>query len=458
VALLVATLSTGVLRVPALDDSRVAVAVIGALVAAMVLTPGLPGVLFRCVTGGNWRWWRGLRPGIGVPLLVVLVAWWVILAGERTNWELINQMGGVHFLARTTGFASKILKMVGVSVVDIQKPGGNDAMASYAKPPGFYLALVWVTFWPWSVLIVPAAFHAVRRVLGRTAIAIDPRPYQFLLAWIVPMWIALELSRGKLLHYPLPLYIPMAILCADALVQGWHRMTDVFASGWFGAARWGMLAIWMGMSVGALVAAKYFLEPELFSRCLLIAGALAAAGVAGAIAWGRPTWPMVTVMGWGVVLFLANTLLLPEVPALQLGKLAGQQMAQMKKDDPDLRLAAQGFEQPTLVFYAGQKVEMPYIDKDGKHVSLLDEIPFLPKREAKAGERFLLAVDDERLEYLRHRGDRYWLVGKATGVGFAKGKRVENSVFLIMNAPDVKGTTAPATAASGPATTRAGGE
>jgi hypothetical protein len=161
---------------------------------------------------------------------------------------------------------------------------------------------------------------------------------------------------------------------------------------------------------------------------------------------------MVTVMGWGVVLLLVNTLLLPDMPSLQLGKLAGQQMAQMKKEDPGLRLAAQGFEEPTLVFYAGQQaevhIEMPYIDKDGRAVSLLDEVPFLPKRVATAGERFLIAVDDERLAYLKLQKDEYWLAGKATGRGIEKGKAVEKSVYLIMNAPEVR-------AASGPATTEA---
>ncbi len=97
---------------------------------------------------------------------------------------------------------------------------------------------------------MPAGYHAVRRVLGRTAIAIDRRPYQFLVAWVAPMWVILELARGKLLHYPLPLYVGISILCADAMVQGWHRLTDVFAAKWFGGAKWLMLRIWMGMGGG----------------------------------------------------------------------------------------------------------------------------------------------------------------------------------------------------------------
>jgi 4-amino-4-deoxy-L-arabinose transferase-like glycosyltransferase len=435
VALIVVALASNVLQIAAVYNSRWSIVILGVIIVAMVLSPGLPGVLFRCLTGGNWGWWKGLRPFIGIPLLIALVAWWVIIAGQRTNWELIHQMVGVHFINRIA-FLKPLLDLFNIHIADPSRPGGHDSMASYAQPPGFYLVTVWATFWPWSVLIVPGAFHSIRRVLGKTAIAIDPRPYQFLLAWIIPMWIILELSRGKLLHYPLPLYIPMGILCADALVQGWHRLTDAFAAPWFAWSRWGLLAIWIVLGIGTLVGAQLYLEAELFWRCVPLAGALIATGVAGAIAWNRPTWPFVMVLGWGATLLYANTVLVPEMPSLQLGKSAGQQMAAMKKAEPGLRLAAQGFEQPTLVFYAGQQIEMPYLNEKGEAVSLLDQIPFLPRAVPDARHDFLIAVDDKRLEYLRQRGDKYWLVGKASAVIFDKGKRGTASVYLIRNRPD----------------------
>ena len=43
-------------------EYRWSVVVIGGLMVGMVFTPGLPGILVHCVAGGNWRWWRGLRP------------------------------------------------------------------------------------------------------------------------------------------------------------------------------------------------------------------------------------------------------------------------------------------------------------------------------------------------------------------------------------------------------------
>src|SRR6185369_14364638 len=124
------------------------------------------------------------------------VGWWVLLAGKATHWKLIEDMVNTHFLNR-----------VGLPTPDNTPGGTQDTMKSYGKPPGFYFLTLWATFWPWSILLVPAAFHTVRRLRGKTAFAIDVKPYQFLVAWIIPMWILLELSRGKLMHYPLPLYI-----------------------------------------------------------------------------------------------------------------------------------------------------------------------------------------------------------------------------------------------------------
>ena len=335
---------------PALGDLRTWAVILGILLLGMALAPGLPLIAFRCVRGGNWRWWRQLRPALGIPLLVILVGWWVVAAGLMTDWKLITDMVGIHFLNRAFG---PLLQLLHIHIVDVAAPGGNDPMKSYGKPPGFYLAVVWATFWPWSILLVPALYHAFRRVLRRTALSIDPRPYQFLLAWFIPTWIALELARGKLLHYPLPTYIPLAILCADALVQSWHRMTDVFAARWFSFMRWGVTAIWIGLGIAPLALAVWSHDDGLFWRCVPLAGALCALGVASAISWQRPSWPFVVVLGFGAVLLIADTTVLPEMPSIRLSKNIAGRIAEIRSSEPDYRIGFVGYEEPTLVFYAG---------------------------------------------------------------------------------------------------------
>ena len=43
---------------------------------------------------------------------------------------------------------------------------------------------------------------------------------RFLLAWIIPAWVLLELAPTKLPHYVLPLYPALALLCGAAVMAG----------------------------------------------------------------------------------------------------------------------------------------------------------------------------------------------------------------------------------------------
>ena len=99
---------------------------------------------------------------------------------------------------------------------------------SHGAPPGYYLALFWVTFWPAAplALLAAPAVWAVRREPGT----------RFLLAWIIPAWIVFEIVITKLPHYVLPLYPAIAILTAGALDSGVlsrNRWLVRGTSGWF---------------------------------------------------------------------------------------------------------------------------------------------------------------------------------------------------------------------------------
>lgn len=319
-----------------------------------------PTFFLRAIWQGNWGWWRQLKPALGFLILIASVGAWVIAAGTRTNWVLINQMVGVHFLVRTMG---PLLSSLGIVIPDIAHPGGNDPMSAYRHPPGFYTALVWVTFWPWTPLLIPMAYHTLRRMLRRTAMNIDPRPYQFLVAWVVPMWILLELSRGKLLHYCLPLYVAMIILCADTVVQSWFRLTEVLAARWFSWARYAWLLVWLGMGAAAIMANTYWLhDPQLTRVSFIVAGAFAVVGIAGTISWGKPAWIFITVLGYAASLMIANTLYVPQIKGLHATQWA---MAEAKKvRDRGFQLIAIGHDEPTMVFYSEQTLKFVNVPAD----------------------------------------------------------------------------------------------
>ena len=129
--------------------------------------------------------------------------------------------------ARSTGFIWMLLLVLPWFVAIVLRSGdsffaqaiGHDMLAKVAggqeahgAPPGYYLLLFWVTFWPGSVLAglaAPAVWRA-RREPGA----------QFLLAWLIPSWIVFEAVITKLPHYVLPLYPAIAILIAGVLERG----------------------------------------------------------------------------------------------------------------------------------------------------------------------------------------------------------------------------------------------
>src|SRR3984885_5509373 len=150
------------------------------IVMFVVLTIATLAILDRSAT---WLW--RLRPVWGLMWLLVLVLPWFIAIFWRAGDAFFsNSIGG------------DMLSKLG-------------AQESHGAPPGVYLLLFWVTFWPGAPLAVmaaPAVWRA-RREPGA----------QFLLAWLIPSWIVFELVLTKLPHYVLPLYPAIAILTIGAL-------------------------------------------------------------------------------------------------------------------------------------------------------------------------------------------------------------------------------------------------
>src|SRR5262249_1755637 len=132
------------------------------------------------------RWLSALKPSCGIVWLAALVLPWFLAIVGRT---------GEAFFAQSVGedMVSKIYR----------------SQESHGAPPGTYFLLFWVTFWPGAAL---AALAAPAVWAGRAKPAT-----KFLLAWLVPSWLVLELVVTKLPHYVLPLYPAVAILIAGVI-------------------------------------------------------------------------------------------------------------------------------------------------------------------------------------------------------------------------------------------------
>ena len=381
----------------------------------------LPSLASRAILGGNWGWWRQLRPLAGFPLLLVLAGWWFVAAWIATDGELISRMFGTHFIIRVFGehYGSQILAFLHIHASDLPPGSPEDPMKAYRQPPGFYFVTTWVTFWPWTPLLIPGAFYLMRRVRGKTALAIDRRPYQFILAWIVPMWIILELSRGKLLNYILPVYLAMIILCADMLVASWHRLTDVMAARWLEYARWCWMCVWFALGIAALTLPGYFVHDQqtIGHSCTLLAGFLFAAGVATAMAWGKHNWPYITVFVWTAALLIGNTTVAPNIEELRVSQRVIERIRPLEARG--FAYGAMGYEEPTLVFYSTHKVPMPTPTNDWQ--KKIDAF-FAPGPKTNStspadfgipGKAMALIVNDDTLDRFKREGRTFYTIDPA---------------------------------------------
>src|SRR6202035_5905245 len=74
---------------------------------------------------------------------------------------------------------------------------------------------------------------------------------RFLLAWLGPAWIFLELVPTKLPHYVLPLYPALALLAGGALAEGFAK--HLAGRAWFVdravGALWGAVTIALGAAL-----------------------------------------------------------------------------------------------------------------------------------------------------------------------------------------------------------------
>lgn len=210
--------------------------------AALLMTVVLAmGVLARawCARTLDWRlaflFWSALAAGVLIkgPLVLLPVGGaicWIVLLSKEVSWlKLLRPLSGFLWLLALVApwYLAIILKSDGAFLSEAL---GRDfaakigsAQESHGAPPGSYFLTFWLMAWPWGIL-APAAF--VVALIERR----DPAVL-FLTGWIVPMWLLLELVPTKLLHYPLPVYPAILLLCALALTRPLKRWTLYVGSG-----------------------------------------------------------------------------------------------------------------------------------------------------------------------------------------------------------------------------------
>jgi len=336
------------------------------------------------------RWLKALRPLPGIIWLFVLVLPWLIAISLRTGGAFLVDSVGHDMLAKMSG-----------------------AQETHGAPPGFYVVLFFVTFFPASVLApgaVPAIWTARR----------EPTAY-FLLAWLVPAWIVFELVPTKLPHYVLPLYPAIAILVAG-VIEGkvlsrrpWlTRLTIIW---------------WLNVPIlfsVAAVAATIALNRDLRLAAWPF---LAAAIVCGLFAWrlyevdGVEHSFMRTIaaalLGVAGITGVILRSLTPAFPSVALAKVLSSSAC------PFPVAASSGYDEPSLVFLAGTATRLT--DPAAAADFLLGDgcrFAFIEQRQERS-----FALRAEAM------GLRYKAGPRVDGYNISNGRHISVEVFRPADAP-----------------------
>ena len=265
----------------------------------------------------NARWLWALRPALGSLWLVALVLPWFAAIVLKSGNAFFSEAVGQDLLSKVAS-----------------------GQESHGAPPGYYLLLFFATFWPASIfsgLAAPAIWRDWRQA-----------PTRFLLAWLVPSWIVLELVVTKLPHYVLPLYPAIAILIAGRIVPN-----DLSRNVWLERGGFWWFAVPVVVGLGAIVGLGILGGKP---------GILAMIFVAAAIIFGFRAWwlydadgperSMLRAAAASILLSIAiYARIIPFLPNLFPSPAIARALQSSGCENP--QAAAAGFHEPSLVFLAG---------------------------------------------------------------------------------------------------------
>ncbi len=145
-------------------------------------------VVALCLIRREVRWLGALRPLPGLALFALIVAPWYVAITWKAGGAFWDEALGRDLLGKI-----------------------GQGQENHGAPPGSFTAAVWLTFWPASVLLPFGLWFAWRERREDAVL--------FCLAWWLPSWLVFEMTATKLIHYVLPTFPAIAILCA----AGWFE-------------------------------------------------------------------------------------------------------------------------------------------------------------------------------------------------------------------------------------------
>lgn len=349
-------------------------------------------------------WMRPLAFWPGPPLALAITLPWLIAIGIATDGRF---------------YADLLLREIGPKLVS----GGDP---KHGGIPGYYL--LWL-----PILIFPAtyALPATAR-LGWTAIR-APRDdeaqaqFRFLIAWAAPIFVLFEIMPAKLIHYTLPAYPAIALMCAAGLFamrgKRWRTAhpAGLVLFGVAGALIIALMAFVSTFMPGYLADAgvRRAVATALIGACTL------AAAIAGLVLLRRPTTRAIVLLACALILsFSLRERLLPEARRLFVSNEAAAILTRTRlMPAPDEAFWIIGYEQPSIVFLTRTWVR-------------LVEVENVPDTPIQAGDGVIIEgrVFDQTVAALRARGLEFEPADEP-----ARGMAIGRGEYMTLNIGRVRG-------------------
>jgi 4-amino-4-deoxy-L-arabinose transferase-like glycosyltransferase len=331
-------------------------------------------------------WLRALRPGWGVPLMLLGAAPWFVAVTIATEGRFLAEAVGGDMLGKVGG-----------------------AGENHWGPPGYYL----LTF---GIAAFPAAFLVLRALPGAWASRLQPAP-RFLLAWAVPVWLLFEAVTTKLPHYTLPAYPALMLLAAhwatDPLRRAPPRWLHFLSVAALVLAAFGLALAAVALPVladGAVSLVSLLALPAAAALVVLVLRAPPArAGLLAALL----AVPLYAVVLEGVLPRLTAPWISPRLAALAQEARPGL---------PPAQFGVAGYHEPSLLFAMGGEIRL--LNDGAAGAAFLAEQPGRIVAIADRQEAAFRAAAQAAGLSLRD-------YGVVSGFNYSRGRRVALGVFGV---------------------------
>ena len=260
-------------------------------------------------------WFKTITPFWGPILTLLLVLPWFVAIMMKSGGEFFSASVGQDMMSKVAG-----------------------AQERHGGPPGTYLLVFFGTAWPLAPLFCLSVPFIWRH--KRDAVVL------FLLGWIVPFWIILELVPTKLPHYVLPLYPAMALLVCLAAERGM-----ISVAGWGVKLAMAGLVLPVVVLLVGLTGGSLWLGDQLPVMALLVLLLALWPVIEAARALHKGLIAQTGLLAFAGMVLVSVAVYMAGSPVLQSIRISDRLAQAMEKPDcGDKHLAMLGYSEPSLVF------------------------------------------------------------------------------------------------------------